>query len=80
MTKRTRILSPSEKRRLEIDKLRERAEIAYTALEEALNADGHDRDCVLRCIEQLDCNNAHYCPICGEDEGTIVEIVVHPYG
>lgn len=58
-----------------VEKLRERAAVAYDKLTEILDAEGHGPDCVLRCIEDvhhegLKDGYVHECsaPDCAEDE------------
>ncbi len=57
-------------RRVEIERLREKAAVAYDKLTDALDADGHGPWCILRCIEDWASDHTHECPVCGEDEGT----------
>jgi hypothetical protein len=55
--------------RLPIEKLREKAAVAYDNLEKALDEAGHGPDCVLRCIENPTHDYVHECSVCGDDEG-----------
>ncbi len=64
--------------RNEIETLREKANRAYTALEIARNASGHGPECILRCIEDPTPDYDHWCPVCGEDEGTPAEEPLPP--
>lgn len=50
--------------RARIEKLREKAAVAYDGLSTALDEAGHGDDCVLRCIENPDCDVTHYCDQC----------------
>lgn len=59
--------STPEPRRFEIEKLREKAVIAYDRLMDALDEDEHDEDCVLRCFAAETCYETHSCPVCKED-------------
>ena len=56
----------SEPRRASLDRLREKTWRAYDALVDALDEDGHDEDCVLRCIERR-CEQPHSCGVCRTD-------------
>jgi len=53
-------------RRHELDKLRDKAWGAAGKLYEALDEDGHDEDCVLRCLVPF-CTQMHSCDACRED-------------
>lgn len=53
-----------------IEKLREKAVVAYDRLAAALDAEDHGPWCVLRCVEDTDSDHTHECLVCGEDEGT----------
>lgn len=56
----------TDARRAEVEKLREKAAIAWDRLYKALDDDRHDEDCVLRCFER-DCEQMHSCGVCRED-------------
>lgn len=56
----------TDARRVVIEKLREKAAVAYDNLLNALNEEGHDIDCVLRCINDP-CFQEHSCDVCRED-------------
>ncbi|HEX5016567.1 MAG TPA: hypothetical protein VFX15_03155 [Actinomycetes bacterium] len=51
---------------MQIDKLREKAWAAYDKLANALDEDGHNADCVLRCMS-VDCWQEHSCAVCVAD-------------
>lgn len=57
----------NETERATIDKLRDKAFTAYDKLSNALTEAGHETDCIMRCIEDLDCTEFHGCPRCEED-------------
>lgn len=59
-------MTTSNARRHELDKLREKADTAAGKLYTALDEDGHDEDCVLRCLVD-DCRQEHSCDVCRED-------------
>lgn len=55
------------------EKAREKAAVAYDKLEMILDSEGHDPDCVLRCVEDTEHENwkrgfEHACTLCGDDE------------
>lgn len=56
----------TDARRVQIDKLREKAWAAYDKLANALDEDGHNADCVLRCMS-VDCWQEHSCAVCVAD-------------
>lgn len=56
----------SQKRRAEIEVLRTKAGAALDKLNEALDEDRHDDDCVLRCFD-YDTNHVHGCWQCRKD-------------
>lgn len=59
-------MTTSDERRLAIEALRSKAAIAYDKLMSALDEDGHDFDCVLRCLDP-ECQLTHSCALCRED-------------
>lgn len=53
--------------RQQIEKAREKACIAYDRLMQLLDENGHEQDCVQRCIEDPDCSVGHACSVCAEE-------------
>jgi hypothetical protein len=56
----------TDKRRAEIDKVRQKIWDQVTKLNDELDDEGHVADCPLRCYVRY-CDNEHTCPICLED-------------
>lgn len=53
-------------RRAELDRARAKAATYYDTLMDELDHDGHDEDCVLRCLLK-ECEQTHSCDQCRED-------------